>query len=169
MSGNLQTAPKDATSGSIAVVDGVAAPAHVHNALPYDAAGLAIDLTTAIAHYYQGLPYTSAGRLACSTDAVDHDVFSSTSRLCVSQAAVSYVIGGVPHDANSAVSCEGIGESVPAGSMAITGYVPSLLVMPLAPAAGSLAITGYAPNIGERTPAAESLVLTGYIPVVTSS
>jgi len=111
MSALLQVATRN---GVLPAVDGVAAPLYVAGGIPYDATGVAVDLTGVIDHYHQGLPFTANGRL------------------CVVQTAPAYYGSGAAPFLNERLTMDTTGidhysSSIPytiAGGIAVEGLAP---------------------------------------------
>lgn len=114
MSQLLQVATR---SGALPTVDGVAAPDHFDQGIPYDTTGVAVDSVSAIDHHHQGLPFTAAGRLAVEQAAPVRygsgaTPFTASGRIAMDTSPVDHFSAGIPYNA--------------AGGIAVTGLAPFL-------------------------------------------
>ncbi len=94
----------------IPITDGVIAPDHIDNGIPYTAAGaVAVENIGTIDHYHQGLPFTVAGRLSTAINGALVRIgngaapFNAANFLTLSTSAVDHFNSGVPYDANGRV------------------------------------------------------------------
>ena len=105
MSALLQGVPRRSGS-AIYTLDGVAAPDHFANGLPYEADGaLATAFGAVIDHWHQGLPFTAVGRLAIGSGTPEyfgsgHAPFNITGLLDgVNSPSVDHFASGVGYSA----------------------------------------------------------------------
>lgn len=131
-------------------VDGVAVPAGIINGVPFDAGGVAVDLTSPITYYNQGIPFTTSGRLAAGQGApsyfgVGGAGFTAAGRLAMDVLATTHYSSGIPYTAISGMSVTGL---APFLGVTITVQPTSLVVDEPDPAVFSLtAVSGDASPI----------------------